>query len=352
MAHIEKRTTKKGETRYRAQIVLKGHPRVSETFSTRREAQRWAERTTEAMRQRRFEPGSESEQRTMGDLVDRYILDILPRLAAPKQHQRWLEWWRDQLGPETRLSQVTPASIAAARDRLARGQSLSGKVPSPGTIRRYLTVLGSAMSAATKEWFWMDDNPCAKVVRPTEPRGRVRCLDDDERTRLLTACEDSEEHRLYPLVVMALCTGARKGELVSLRWQDVDVDRGLAIIHHTKNGERRALAITGLAAEVMRTWHRSRRLDSGLVFPSHRGKIVFPQRAWEAARDAADIEDFRFHDLRHTFASYLAMSGATLAELAEALGHKTLAMVKRYAHLTEGHTANVIARMTERFMVA
>ncbi len=352
MAHIEKRTTKKGETRYRAQIILKGHPRVSETFGTRREAQRWAERTTEAMRQRRFEPSSKSEQRTIGDLVDRYIQEKLPQHAAPKQHRRWLEWWRDQLGPKTRLSQVTPASITAARDRLANGQSLSGKVPSASTIRRYLIVCSSVMSTAAREWFWLDSNPCANVVRPTEPRGRVRCLNEEERPRLLAACKNSEERRLYPLVVMALCTGARKGELISLKWQDVDLDRAIAILHHTKNGERRSLAITGLAAEVLQDWQSSSLTDEApnLVFPSCRGKATFPQPAWNMAREDAGIEDFRFHDLRHTFASYLAMSGATLAELAEALGHKTLVMVGRYAHLTDGHTANVVARMTERFL--
>ena len=111
MAHIEKRRTSKGQIRYRAQIVLKGHPRVSETFSTRREAKRWAERTTEAMRQRRFEPGSESEQRTMGDLVGRYIEEKLPHLAGQKQTRRKLEWWAGELGQDTRLCQITPASI-------------------------------------------------------------------------------------------------------------------------------------------------------------------------------------------------------------------------------------------------
>ncbi len=352
MAHIEKRKTSKGQIRYRAQIVLKGHPRVSETFSTRREAKRWAERTTEAMRQRRFEPGSESEQRTLGDLVQRYIEEKLPHLAGQQHTRRKLEWWAGQLGQDTRLCQITPASIASARDRLAAGNGLSGKVLSPSTVRRYLTVLGSAMNAATKEWFWMDDNPCSKVIRPTEPRGRVRYLDDDERPRLLAACKESPTQLLYPLVVMALCTGARRGELLRLAWQDVDLERGFAVIHHSKNGDRRALAITGLAAEVLEEWSQVRRLGCDLVFPGRRGKATFPQRAWKAALEAAGIEDFRFHDLRHTFASYLAMSGATLAELAEALGHKTLAMVKRYAHLTEGHTAGVVARMTERFMAA
>ena len=349
MASIEKRQTNQG-IRYRARITLKGHPRLSETFRTRREAVRWAERTTEAIRQRRFQPESEAEQRTMGDLVERYMEEKSPLLARAKPQRRCLEWWADQLGTDTRLCQITPATIASARDRLAAG-GLSGKDRlSPSSVKRYLTVLGGAFATATKDWHWLEENPCTRVRRPSEPRGRVRFLDKDERHRLLAACEESRVEFLYPLVVMALCTGARRGELLNLKWQDVDLDRGIAIVHHSKNGERRALAITGPAAEVLREWGRVRRLGSVFLFPGRRGRATFPRDAWQAALKTAGIDDFRFHDLRHTFASYLAMSGATLAELAEALGHKTLAMVKRYAHLTEGHIQTVVGRMTERFM--
>ena len=309
MASIEKRQTKQG-IRYRARITLKGHPRLSETFATRREAVRWSERTTEALRSRRFNPESESEQRTVGDLVDRFMLEKLPQLAHPTQNRRKLNWWRDQLGEDTRLSQVTPAAIAAARDRLTAGESLSGKKPSASTVRRYLNVLGSMMGTATREWFWLDSNPCRKVVRPREPRGRARCLAEDEQQRLLRACEDSEHRRLYPLVVTALCTGARQGELLNLPWHDVALDRGLAILHDTKNGERRALAITGLAKPVLREWSKVRRIDSALVFPNARGTASFPQKAWKRALEAAGIEDFRFHDLRHTFASYVSFRQA------------------------------------------
>lgn len=350
MAHVEKRRTSKGGIRYRAQITLKGHPRVSETFSTRREAERWAERTTEAMRQRRFKPDSEAERHTMGDLVERYTRDKLPGLSTWENTGRTLDWWQDQLGKDTRLSQITPAAITEAKDRLAGGQSLSGRAPAASTVKRYLTVLASAMSTATKEWFWLDDNPCTKVLRPSDPRGRVRCLDEDERSRLLDACQESTAAELYPLVVTALCTGARRGELMRLTWRDVDLDRGVAVLHQTKNGERRSLAVTGMARQVLTQRREGMKEDH--VFSSRNGSMTFPKYAWKAALDRAGIDDFRFHDLRHSFASYLAMSGATLAELAEAMGHKTLSMVKRYAHLTEGHTANVVARMTERFMAA
>ena len=104
-----------------------------------------------------------------------------------------------------------------------------------------------------------------------------------------------------------------------------------------------------LAAELLRKRKKIRRADTDLVFVTPQGrKASFPQRAWDKALAEAEVEDFRFHDLRHSAASELAMSGATLAEIAEVLGHKTLAMVKRYSHLTEQHTSKVVARMNQR----
>jgi integrase len=148
------------------------------------------------------------------------------------------------------------------------------------------------------------------------------------------------------VVVLALATGARKMELLSLTWNDVDFRRQVIILHDTKNGERRVLPITGHAYEVLVHCARVRRTDTHYVFPSQNGTKPFDiRRAWVASLQRAGIPDFRFHDLRHSAASYLAMNGASLAEISEILGHKTLAMVKRYAHLSEVHTAGVVGRM-------
>ncbi len=139
---------------------------------------------------------------------------------------------------------------------------------------------------------------------------------------------------LYTVVVLALSTGARRGELLGLQWSDIDLKRGALIFRETKNGQVRTVPLTGKALELL-----SQSRGTGLVFPTG------IREAFESALRRAGIGNFRFHDLRHTFASYLAMSGASLSELAEALGHKTLSMVKRYTHLTEGHTRQVVARM-------
>jgi integrase len=185
-----------------------------------------------------------------------------------------------------------------------------------------------------------------KVSKPKEPRGRVRFLSDEERQCLLDACKVSRSAYLYTIVVLALSTGARRGELLSLHWGDVDLKRGLLTFRETKNGDTRAVPLTGYALDVLSTHAKIRRLNTTLVFPNDTGtQPASIREAWEYAVRRAGIANFRFHDLRHSAASYLAMNGASLAEIAEVLGHKTLAMVKRYAHLSEAHTRGVVERM-------
>jgi integrase len=149
--------------------------------------------------------------------------------------------------------------------------------------------------------------------------------------------------------VLALSTGARKMEIVGLKWKDIDLERGTIILHETKNGERRVIPITGYARSLMQAQHENRDKKCDYVFPSKaKCQPIDIRTAWENVLTKAGIDDFRFHDLRHSAASYLAMNGATLAEIAEVLGHKTLQMVKRYAHLSEAHTHKVVASMNEK----
>jgi integrase len=348
MASIQRR----GDS-WRVQVRLKGAPPQRASFKRRTDAVRWAERVQGELRAGRHFPGSAARRRTVAELLDRYEAEMLPHYSRREQGQRRgkLGWWRSQLGPRL-LVDLTAAEIGECKLKLARGEGLSGSPASPATQTRYLALLKHALSIARREWEWIAENPAERVKPPREPRGRVRFLSDEERIRLLEACRASRNPTLYSLVVVAVSTGARLGELLQLRWRDVDLQRGLATVHDTKNGERRSLSLRGLALEVLRDLASLRRLGSEEVFCGRRGKVDFPRRAWLAALAAARVEDFRFHDLRHTSASYLAMSGATLAEIAEVLGHKTLAMVKRYAHLTEQHTSSVVSRMNEKFLAA
>ncbi len=344
---LEPRVTQR--TSYRAMVRLRGFPSQSATFKRKSDATRWAEETQTAIRNGEYFKTAEAKKHTLEELIERYETEVLSQKTVDqsRDQRRHLKWWKEQIGA-FKLSQITPALIAEQKGRLATGTTVRKKQRSPGTVNRYLTSLSHVFTVGVNEWEWVDANPVRKVSKLKEPRGRVRILDDTERVAFLEVCRSSEDRRLYPLVVLALSTGARSGELMSLRWADIDLDKGTGVIHDSKNNERRSLPITGLALDQLSEFGRVRRLDTDLVFANDQGKLVFPRKAWEEAIAHSKIKDFRFHDLRHSAASYLAMNGATLAEIAEVLGHKTLAMVKRYSHLTEQHTSKVVARMNEQ----
>lgn len=354
MASIEKRTTQDGKTTYRVKIRLKGQPTESASFERLTDAKKWAASTESAIRENRHFKTTAAKRHTLAELIDRYIKEVLPTKPKSKTKQTaMLGWWKAEIGSYA-LSDVSPALIGESRDKLAAGKTKRGTQRNPATVVRYLAALSVCFTHAVKEWGWIDDTPMRKVTKPKESRGRVRFLSDDERPRLLKACKESSNPALYPVVVLALSTGMRSGEIMGLTWDVVDLNRGRAILHETKNNERRAVAITGHALEELKELSKVRRIDSNLLFPS---KEITPQKPqkpidlrapWLAALKAAKIEDFKFHDLRHSAASYLAMNGASLAEIAEVLGHKTLQMVKRYAHLSEGHTARVVESMNQK----
>ncbi len=348
MASVEQRKTTGGIT-YRVKIRLRGHPPQTATFERKTDAKRWAQHTEAAIREGRRFKITEAKKHTLAELVDRYLRDVLPSNPKSDDHRkRQLLWWKQQLGAHV-LADITPAVIAEHRDKLAGGLTPQGRQRSPATANRYLAALSHALTIAVKEWGWLDDNPMRKVRKLKEPRGRVRFLSDDERSRLLEACQ-AHSPALYSIVVLALSTGARQGEILSLTWRDIDLARGMIILEETKNNERRAIPLQGHALELIKKMSKVKRIDTDLLFPSRQdpSKPLDIHSIWRAAVNKAGIEDFRFHDLRHSAASYLAMSGASLAEIADVLGHKTLQMVKRYAHLSEQHTAGVVARMNEK----
>lgn len=379
MATITPRVAHDGTVSYRVEIRLRGYPRTGATFARKTDARKWISDTESAIRQGRYFDTLESKKHTLADAIDRYEREVLPtkgKTTRPGQAIH-LAWWRKHLGERT-LFDVTPPLITEFRKVLAdepitfhlRNRQPGPAKPTttpprfrgPATIGAYLITLSHVFTVAVKQWEWMESNPLAKVAKPKKPRGRVRFLSDNERTRLLEACRESDSPDLYPAVVLSLATGARQQEILGLTWPQVDFSRRVATLYDTKNGEVRNLPLAGLALELLRARSKVRRLDTDLVFPGRftprqpgqRLDEAPPRRpvnlrsSFDAALRRAGIEDFHWHDLRHSCASYLAMNGASLAEIAEVLGHKTLSMVKRYAHLSDAHTASVVERMNKR----
>lgn len=351
MATIEARQDGAGKTTYRVKIRLRGYPAVSASFARKTDAKKWAQNTESEIREGKYFSSQESRKHTLGELIDKYMNHRLQLRGDDKETVGpHLLWWKAQLGPYL-LKDITPPLLAECRDRLLTEPMLKknekkARILSKSTVIRYFASLSVCLSYAVEDLGWLQSNPVRAVKKPKPERGRVRFLSEQERQDLLQACQDVGCPYLYPVVMLALLTGARLGEITGLRWQDIDFKRKRLTFHETKNGDRRSVPISKPAYEILESLNKVRRIDSLYVFARKDGRQ--PQdirKKWEQAVAKADLDDFRFHDLRHTAASNLAMSGASLLEIAEILGHKTLAMVKRYSHLTEGHTAEVMERL-------
>jgi integrase len=337
MATIRKREGARG-VRWQS-IVRRGGQRLSRAFGTKREATEWAAAVETAINRDEFVGTTEARRRTIEQMLERYRGGALPGKADARNQHRHLDYWIERIG-HLKIASVTRAQIIEERDLLAENRK-------PGTVNRYLATLRQAFRTAMLDWEWANRNPCQKIAL-REPTGRDRHLSDPEIEALLDATSTSEHPHLHAAVLIAVTTGARRGEVMGLRWRDVDLARGRAVLHKTKNREKRTLVLVPEVVEALRQMQQVRRIDDDRIFPPANadGRRTYPtfEDAWREALRTAGISDFRFHDLRHTFASRLAMDGASLTEIAAALGHKTLAMVQRYAHLTEAHVHDVAAR--------
>ena len=298
------------------------------------------------MIEQRYFSHSEADRHTLADMVERYI-----DTENPNQKRRQvLGWWVSKIGTMS-LSQITKATIVEQRDELRKGITRSGTPRTPATVNRYLAYLSSLYSTAVREWQWANQNPVLGIKKLPEAKGRVRYLQKDEIAHLIAECDKTGCEQITTFVILALSTGARAGELLDMRWPDVDLSRGIAVLHNTKNGDRRPISIKGKANAMLIEHQKARRMDSDSVFPGHDGISRFNYYApWERALLATGIEDFRFHDLRHTCASYLAMNGASIPEIAAVLGHKSWAMTQRYSHLSDAHVSDVVERMNREVL--
>jgi integrase len=287
-----------------------------------------------------------SQGQTVADLIAKYTVEVLPKESRSAQFNKrtHLTYWQQDLGSMT-LSTLTPQRIAQARTDLAESKS-------PSTANRYLNTLSSVFRVAVREWGWLTHNPVREVTREQEPPGRDRWLDPQTETpTLLTVCEADHHPYIHLVVLLGIWTGARKMEVMRIQWKDIAWEPDLARVRLWRSKAKRWDQVRGAALAKLQDHHVHSNLQIPWVFPRRDGqKPLDCTKAWYRVRRNAGLLDFRFHDLRHTFGSYLAMSGATVREIQEALGDKTVEMAVRYTHLSTAHTASVVQRMTDQFL--
>lgn len=371
MGWIHKRERKKG-TVYRAIVRITGYPQQQKTFNRLTDAKLWVQQTEASIRTGEFKNVVKTAaSKTLNDVIARFRREIfIHRAESTKRAEAsFLNYWERELG-QYALSYITPDLVSEKMAELAESgdgrlknkksdtPSKPSKPKSRKTLKHYRDTLAVLFKHAV-QWGWIGNTPLDGVNKITKIRNeRIRYLSDEERKRLLEACQESDNGQLYPVVIFALSTGSRKSEILNLSISDIDLNRQTAVLRNTKNGDTRAVPVVHhlhdlLTEQVTKVNEFYDSLDEPApkrwLFPRRDGlEPIDIRKAWENARDAAGIDDFRFHDLRHSTASYLAMNGASLVEIAEILGHRTLQMVRRYAHLSESHVKGVVQQLNEK----
>jgi integrase len=327
---------------YRVQIRLKGCPHLSKNFESFLNAKEWKRKTVAALKSGQSYETTEMRRLTIGDLIDRFIQTNLGNLRNHLTMKGQLEWWKKEIG-YCILSQFREDLIASSRDKLKKEPDYLGRLRSPATVNRYLCSLGSVINIAVKEWRLLPASPLKNVRKLSEPRGRERFLSKEEKSRLLHACQLSSSKLLYPIVILALSTGMRKGEILGLKWRDFDFENGRLILHRTKNGDRRVVPVRGQALELLKNLALSNenfeQLGDEFVFSIKAGKKAIDFRGcWQGALKLANVENFKFHDLRHDYITNLSELGYPLHVISRIVGHRSHAITaSRYSHLSLEH---------------
>lgn len=330
---IFKRKLKHGYS-WRAVVRIEGYPTVCKSFERKQEAEDWEKETKSRIKFGQFKLDHHKQLRTFSDLLTQYISNgAIEHLRSSKDTRRHLDYWKSRLSNYA-LVHITPELIAKERQLLIQTPASSGRKRSNATINRYLASLSPLFSYAVSQLQWIEKNPCANLIKLKENPGRDRVLSSDEIPRLLTAARQSRSPYLYCIILIALTTGARCGEILNLDWKHIDFANRIAYLKETKNGRPRSISLTEPVVKELLSLYENRQSTKPLVFASQTafGRIDI-KKAWQQALRRANIAHCRIHDMRHTFATLAAAQGASNLELATAMGHRTLQMLQRYTHL-------------------
>jgi integrase len=284
-----------------------------------------------------------SKQRTLQEMIERYDKEYTShrKYYSQKREKSVFKHLYAYFGESCTLGEIEHAIGGYEQFRKARGVS-------PATVVKELGLLRTMFNIARKQWRWKVDNPVSDIKLPRVRNERVRYLSEDECKRLFEATETSEDRWLKPLITVAIDTGLRLSNLCELKWSEVNFFSKMITIdaEAMKNDDYLGIPLTDRAFHILKDLKKAQCL-SGYVFHDNGQKLYDRkvQRAFRRVLKNAGIENFHFHDLRHTFASYLRQKGVDLHTISKLLGHKDLRMTKRYAHLNVDSLRGAISRL-------
>ncbi|GJE03331.1 integrase [Methylobacterium isbiliense] len=315
-------TIRKLRGRWQAAVRRKGLAPRAKSFDTKAEAERWARNLESELDRSGTLPDTRpAEKTTLAQILTRYRDEISPgKRSSVSEISRITAILRRPICFRT-LALLSTADLAAYRDERL-------KAVAPATVVRELNTISHAIDTARREWgVHLAQNPCKLVRRPALPRGRTRRLEGNEEQILLAAADAGRVRYLRPLIVLAIETGMRRGELLSLRWEHVDLEQRVAHLPMTKNGTTRDVPLSTRAVETLRGLQTG---ESAMVFSVAPNAV---RLAWERLTRRVGLEDLHLHDLRREAVSRLFEKGFNVAEVATISGHRELRMLQRCTHL-------------------
>ncbi len=304
---------------WRAQIRRNGYPPITRSFDTKADAQVWAREIERDMDRGSYIDRTEAESTTLKQALKHYLKEITPAKKGAQQETNRIKAWMERPLAKYALTNIYGVDLATYRDeRLAEGKS-------PTTVRNEINIISHLFTIAKKEW-GMEclTNPVQNIRMPKQPAGRERRLKEGEEKALLEAAG----YPLEQMIILALETGMRLGEILSVQWKNIDVRKNTLVLEDTKNGERRDVPLSTTARATLLELPRH---ISGRVFPTVTNSAI--SHSFRRLCDDLEIEGPRFHDLRHEATSRFFEKGLDIMEVAAITGHKTLHMLKRYTHL-------------------
>lgn len=316
MASINKR----GEGQWQAKIRKKGYKTISKTFSTKAKAEQWTRLVESEMDRGIFMSATEAENTLLSELLAQYAKEVAPTKKSADNIIYRLNLLDKALGHLV-LAAITPGTVKEFRDY--RLETVKNE-----TVRKDILLLGRVLKVAQKEWdiYLPRGNPVESIAIPPKGKARDRRLKAEEEEKLLQAAEQYGGN-IKVLIQLAIETGARRGELQALRWENIKLNNRTATFIDTKNGDDRTIPLSSKAITIFKSLPRQ---ITGQVFTMRADAIT---KAFIRVCKRAEIEDLRLHDLRHEATSRFFEMGLSIMEVSSITGHKDLAMLKRYTHL-------------------
>lgn len=309
---------------FKVLIRKTGLPPQIKTFKHKSNAEKWARLIESEIDRGVFVNRQEADRVTVGELIDRYILEVTPTKRSAKNDKQRLLFLKRTFGHFI-VSQLQSKHIAAYRDkRLADGKT-------GATVLKEIGAIAHLLDVSIKDWgIPLVSNVALLVRKPKQSRGRDRRLTDTEELTLIEAAKKSRSFLLPAIITLAIETAMRLGELLALEWDNIDLKNQTALLPMTKNGEARTVPLTKKAVETLQSIPR--KLNNPRVFWTWLRPDSF-ENTWRRMLSQTDIKDLKFHDLRHEACSRLSECGFSIMEVAHISGHKTLQQLKRYTHL-------------------